>query len=46
MYETSSRIVSDTDTLMMSQEAFEAFVGVCENPPEPTEALIKLMALR
>ena len=46
MFEASSRIVSDTDTLMMSQEAFEAFVGVCENPPEPTEALCKLMALR
>lgn len=46
MFETSSRIVADTDTLLMSQEAFEAFVGVCENPPEPTEALIKLMALR
>ena len=46
MFEASSRIVSDTDTLLMSQEAFEAFVGVCENPPEPTEALIKLMALR
>lgn len=46
MFEASSRIVSDTDTLLMSQEAFEAFVGVCENPPEPTEALRKLMALR
>lgn len=46
MFEASSRIVSETDTLMMSQEAFEAFVGVCENPPEPTEALRKLMALR
>lgn len=46
MYETSSRIVLETDTLMLSQEAFEAFVGVCENPPEPTEALRKLMALR
>jgi uncharacterized protein (DUF1778 family) len=46
MYETSSRIVSETDTLMLSQEAFEAFVSVCENPPEPTEALRKLMALR
>ena len=46
MYETSSRIVLETDTLMLSQEAFEAFVSVCENSPEPTEALRKLMALR
>lgn len=46
MYETSSRIVANTDTLMLSQEAFEAFIAVCENPPEPTEALRKLMALR
>lgn len=46
MYEASSRIVADTDTLMLSQEAFEAFIAVCENPPEPTEALIKLMAMR
>ena len=46
MYETSSRIVADTDTIMLSQEAFEAFVAVCENPPEPTKALRKLMALR
>lgn len=46
MYETARRIVTDTDTIMLSQEAFEAFVASCENPPEPTEALRKLMALR
>jgi uncharacterized protein (DUF1778 family) len=46
MFETSRRIVADVDTLVLSQAAFEAFVAVCENPPEPTDALKKLMALR
>ena len=45
-YEAARRIVSDRDTLMLSREAFEAFIADCENPPEPTEALRKLMALR
>ncbi len=45
-YEAARRIVADKDTLMLSQQAFEAFVATCENPPEPTEALRKLMALR
>lgn len=45
-YEAARRIVADNDTLMLSQEAFEAFVATCENPPEPTAALRKLMALR
>lgn len=46
MYQTSIRIVADTDTVMLSSDAFEAFVARCENPPEPNEALRKLMALR
>ncbi len=45
-YEAARRIVADKDTLMLSQQAFEAFVATCENPAEPTEALRKLMALR
>lgn len=45
-YEAASRVVANNDTLMLSQEAFEAFIAACENPAEPTEALIKLMALR
>lgn len=45
-YEAARRIVADKDTLMLSQQAFEAFVATCENPPEPTEALRKLLALR
>jgi uncharacterized protein (DUF1778 family) len=46
MYETSNRIVSEADTLTLSQVAFDAFIAACENPPKPTQALIKLMALR
>ena len=45
-YEAARRIVADKDTIMLSQEAFDAFIAVCENPPEPTDALRKLMALR
>ncbi len=45
-YEAARRIVADKDTVMLSQEAFEAFIAACENPAEPTEALVKLMASR
>jgi len=45
-YEAARRIVADKDTLMLSQEAFEAFVASCEHPAEPTQALVDLMALR
>ncbi len=45
-YEAARRIVADKDTLVLSQEAFEAFVATCEKPPRPTKALRKLMALR
>jgi uncharacterized protein (DUF1778 family) len=44
-YEAARRVVADEDTLILSQEAFEAFIATCENPPEPTPALIKLLAL-
>ncbi|PJC12720.1 MAG: DUF1778 domain-containing protein [Comamonadaceae bacterium CG_4_9_14_0_8_um_filter_60_18] len=44
MFEASSRIVNQVETITLSQEAFEAFVSTCENPPEPTPALVKLMA--
>lgn len=43
-YEAARRVVADNDTLLLSQQAFEAFVDACENPPEPSEALRKLMA--
>lgn len=46
MFEASSRIVNQVEAIALSQEAFEAFIDACENPPEPTQALIKLMAQR
>jgi uncharacterized protein (DUF1778 family) len=45
-YEAARRVVSDHDTIMLSQRDFEAFIAACENPPEPTEALRRLMAGR
>jgi uncharacterized protein (DUF1778 family) len=45
-YEAARRIVADKDTLILSQQAFDAFVSQCDNPPEPNEALVKLMSLR
>ena len=45
-YEAASRVVANNDTILLSQADFEAFIADCENPPEPTEALIKLMGLR
>ncbi len=45
-YEAARRIVTDKDTLILSQQAFDAFIAARDNPPEPTEALVKLMALR
>ena len=45
-YEAARRVVSDNDTLTLSQADFERFIAACENPPEPTEALRKLMAMR
>ncbi len=46
MFEASARIVNQAEQITLSQEAFEAFVSACDNPPEPTPALIKLMAQR
>ena len=45
-YEAASRVVANNETIVLSQEAFEAFIAVCENPPEPTDALRQLLALR
>ena len=45
-YEAARRIVSDNDTLTLSQADFERFIAACENPAQPTEALRKLMAMR
>lgn len=45
-YEAARRVVADNETLMLSQEAFDAFIAACENPSEPNEALRALMARR
>lgn len=45
-YEAARRIVADNDTLVLSQQAFEAFIAACENPSEPNDALRALMARR
>ena len=45
-YEAARRVVSDNDTLALSQADFERFIAACENPAQPTEALRKLMAMR
>lgn len=45
-YEAAQRIVSDDNTLKLSQQAFEHFIATCEAPAEPTDALRSLLALQ
>jgi uncharacterized protein (DUF1778 family) len=45
-YEAARRVVSDYDTLMLTQRDFEAFAATMEKPPKPKAALRKLMARR
>jgi uncharacterized protein (DUF1778 family) len=45
-YEAAQRIVSDNDTLILSQQAFDHFIATCEAPAEPTDALRALLALQ
>ena len=45
-YDAARRIVSETDTLLLTQRDFEAFTASIENPPKPKAALRKLMARR
>jgi uncharacterized protein (DUF1778 family) len=45
-YEAAHRVVNHEDTLVLSRQAFDAFLIACENPAEPNDALIKLMAGR
>lgn len=44
--EAARRIVSENDTLLLTQRDFEAFAASIETPPEPKAALRKLMARR
>lgn len=45
-YEAARRIVSEYDTLMLSQRDFDAFTEAMEHPPKPKAALRKLIARR
>lgn len=45
-YDAARRIVSETDTLLLTQRDFEAFTASIEKPAKPKAALRKLMARR
>ena len=45
-YEAACRIVSEYDTLMLTQRDFDAFAASMENPPKPKAALRNLMTRR
>jgi len=45
-YDAARRIVSENDTLMLTQRDFEAFTASIAHPPKPKAALRKLMARR
>lgn len=45
-FEAARRIVSETNTLLMTQRDFEMFTASIEKPPKPKAALRKLMAPR
>ena len=45
-FEAARRIVSETDTLMLTQRDFAAFAAAMEKPAKPKAALRKLMARR
>lgn len=43
-FEAARRIVSETDTLLLTQRDFETFTAAIENPPKPNAALRELMS--
>ena len=45
-YDAARRVVAESDTLTLSQKAFDEFVVACEKPAKPTKALRDLMARR
>lgn len=45
-YETARRVVADHDNLVLSVEAFDAFIAAGETSPKPNENLRKLLARR
>lgn len=42
-YEAARRIVTENNTLLMTERDFDAFTTSIENPPEPNAALRKLL---
>ena len=45
-YDAARRIVSETDTLLLTQRDFEAFIASIERPAKPKAVLRKLMSRR
>ncbi len=45
-YEAARRIVSENDTLLLTQRDFDSFAASMQKPPKPKAALRKLMARR
>ncbi|MCF8184861.1 MAG: DUF1778 domain-containing protein [Polynucleobacter sp.] len=45
-YEAAQRLVSQHETITLSDRDRDVFLAALENPPEPTEALRRLMARR
>lgn len=45
-YEAARRLVAEQEVITLSDRDRDAFLAALENPPEPTQALIKLMRLR
>ncbi len=45
-YEAARRIVTENNTLLMTERDFDAFTASIENPPEPNAALRELMVRR
>ncbi|MDD4963870.1 MAG: DUF1778 domain-containing protein [Gallionella sp.] len=45
-YQAAQRIVSENDTLLLTQRDFAAFTAALDNPPPPSPALIELMVRR
>ncbi|MDP2793448.1 MAG: DUF1778 domain-containing protein [Sulfurisoma sp.] len=45
-YEAAQRLVTQHETITLSDRDRDTFLAALENPPEPTEALRRLMARR
>ncbi len=45
-YEAAQRLLAQHETITLSDRDRDAFLAALENPPEPTEALRRLMARR